>query len=71
MSVPSRLSYVKRNLERSLKPGQPGIDLDEIYSALGQVHLFDNTMVKDYKIFSRPDSRLRGIPFKTVSAVKD
>ena len=39
-------SYLKKNLQRSFESSKSGFNFDEIYSAVGQDHCFDNALMK-------------------------
>ncbi|KAJ5761448.1 hypothetical protein N7533_003487 [Penicillium manginii] len=56
-------SYIQENLQRQLKPNDPGLGLREFYDIIGQDHQFDNAVMKliieilSMRIFSMKDQR--------------
>jgi hypothetical protein len=61
--------YIQGNLQRLLKPDDPGLGLCEFYNILGQDHQFDNAVMKmilkilSIRLFHMKDQR--GKPFPT------
>jgi hypothetical protein len=61
-------SYIQENLQRQLKPNDPGLGLREFYDIIGQDHQFDNAVMKliieilSMRIFSMKDQRGKSLP---------
>ncbi|KAJ5979650.1 hypothetical protein N7481_006948 [Penicillium waksmanii] len=57
--------YIQANLQRSLKPNDPGLGLREFYDIIGQDHQFDNAVMKmiieilSIRIFSMKDQQVK------------
>ncbi|CAG8119635.1 unnamed protein product [Penicillium nalgiovense] len=60
--------YIQGNLQRSLRPNDPGLGLQEFYSVIGQDHHFDNAVMKmiiemlSIRIFSMKEQQGQSLP---------
>lgn len=60
--------YIQGNLERSLRPNDPGLGLQGFYNVIGQDHQFDNAVMKmiieklSIRIFSMKEQQGQSLP---------
>lgn len=60
--------YIQGNLQRSLRPNDPGLGLQEFYNVIGQDHQFDNAVMKmiieilSIRIFSMKEQQGQLLP---------
>ncbi|KAJ5589666.1 hypothetical protein N7450_003638 [Penicillium hetheringtonii] len=60
--------YIQENLQRSLRPNDPRLGLQEFYDVIGQDHHFDNAVMKmiieilSIRIFSMKEQQVQLLP---------